>query len=99
MSGIGAWATGLSASLWPCTWRWASAERVPLSGAAGGSYGGDLIVTGMRCEVKARRSGEGFKQLEAWLGENDVLFLRRNHAEPLIVLWRTWARLSKTSVG
>jgi len=33
-------------------------------------------------------------QLERWLGENDLLFLRRDHAEPLVLLpWRVWAAL------
>ena len=42
------------------------------------------------------KNGAGFIQLEAWLGENNMLFLRRNNAEPLVVLpWRVWARLVK----
>jgi len=69
------------------------AQRVPLSGAVEG-YKGDLIVAGLRAEVKARASGEGFKTLEGWLGDNDLLFLRRDRAEPLVVLpWKTWARV------
>jgi hypothetical protein len=45
-------------------------------------------------ECKSRKAGGGFLQLERWLGENDLLFLRRNHAEPLVLLpWRTWAAL------
>ena len=73
------------------------AERVPLSGAAGGSYVGDIsfeITPGagdqkpqpMVAEVKARKSGDGFKTLERWLGSNDMLFLKRNRAEPLLVM-------------
>jgi hypothetical protein len=32
--------------------------------------------------------------LESWLAGYDILFLRRNNADPLVVLpWRTWARL------
>jgi hypothetical protein len=32
--------------------------------------------------------------LEKWLAGNDALFLRRNHAEPMIVLpWRLWVKL------
>ena len=47
-------------------------------------------------EVKARKGGAGFTQIERWLGEYDGLALRRNHAEPLIVLpWRVWAALLK----
>jgi hypothetical protein len=45
-------------------------------------------------EVKKRKGGAGFTQLERWLGEYDLLVLRRNHADPMIVLpWRTWAAL------
>jgi hypothetical protein len=33
-------------------------------------------------------------QFERWLAEFDVLFLRRNNADPLVVLpWRIWAAL------
>jgi hypothetical protein len=49
-------------------------------------------------EVKARGNGEGFATLERWLGDNDALFLRRDRAEPMIVLpWRAWARLLSAS--
>ncbi len=45
-------------------------------------------------EVKARKNGAGFATLDRWLGEFDVLFLRRNGVDPLVVMpWRTWARL------
>jgi hypothetical protein len=45
-------------------------------------------------EVKARGNGEGFALLERWLGDADMLFLRRDRAEPLVVVpWRVWARL------
>jgi len=64
------------------------AERVPLSGAHGGSFAGDVVVGGgrWRAEVKARKGGEGFKQLERWLGENDLLILKRNHGDPMVLL-------------
>ena len=63
------------------------AERVPLSGAAGGSYTGDVIVgKKWKAEVKARKSGDGFKTLEGWLGSNDLLVLKRNNAEPMVLL-------------
>ena len=84
-----------------------AAERVPLSGAAGGSYSGDVDVFAfgptrapLKTEVKARANGTGFVQLERWLGDNDVLFLRRDRAEPLVVLpWATWAKLVKVAAG
>jgi Holliday junction resolvase len=72
------------------------ARRVPLSGACEG-FKGDVEV-GPRggClggEVKARANGSGFLLLEKWLGANDLLFVRRNHAAPLVILpWSTWAR-------
>ena len=78
------------------------AERVPLSGAAryrGNGADVDVYAFGpedapLVSEVKSRGNGEGFATLERWLGENDALFLRRDRAEPLVVLpWRTWARL------
>jgi Holliday junction resolvase len=74
------------------------AERVPLSGGQGGSFTGDIRILsdeyGFLAEVKARKDGAGFKQLEQWLGTNDVLFLKRNNAQPLVVVgWDAWLRL------
>jgi hypothetical protein len=78
------------------------AERYPLSGASRFRDGGhdvDVYALGREaapsvCECKARKDGAGFTQLETWFGEYDALFLRRNHAEPMVVLpWRTWAAL------
>jgi hypothetical protein len=78
------------------------AERYPLSGASrfrGSGHDLDIYAFGpdeapLVAEVKARKDGSGFATLERWLGDYDVLFLRRDHAEPLAVLpWRAWARL------
>jgi len=78
------------------------AERVPLSGGAhyqGRNHDVDVYARGREeaplvCEIKARKSGAGFVTLEKWLGENDALFLKRNHAEPIVLLpWRVWAAL------
>lgn len=89
------------------------ANRVILSGAAGAllpgplgaPYRGDVKVfpgemgelTG---EVKARKNGSGFTQLEKWLRDNDLLFLRRDCRQPgdrtaLIVAmpWDVYERL------
>ena len=80
------------------------AERVPLSGASryqGNSGDVDIYPWGrdaapLCCEVKARRGGEGFKTLEKWLGENDVLFLMRDRQDPMVVVpWRVWQLLVK----
>ena len=77
------------------------AERYPLSGASrfrGSGHDIDLYPFGrdaapLVAEVKARKNGSGFTQLEKWLSEYDVLFLRRDRADPLVVPWSTWATL------
>jgi len=74
------------------------AVRVPLSGAAGGRdsvavdvYGFGHDNAALVGELKARANGEGFKQLETWLSDNDLLFLWRDRADPMAVIpWRTW---------
>ncbi len=69
------------------------AERVPLSGAAGGSYVGDvrLHLLGIEAppvvgEVKARAGGEGFATISRWLGNMDVLVLHADRSERLYVV-------------
>ncbi len=68
------------------------AERVPLSGALryrGNGADVDIYVRGrepLKAEVKARGEGSGFRTLERWLGSNDVLFLIRDRATPLVVV-------------
>jgi hypothetical protein len=78
------------------------AERYPLSGASrfrGSGHDLDVYAFGadqapIVAEVKGRKDGDGFITLERSLGDYDALFLRRNHAEPLVVLpWRLWVRL------
>lgn len=78
------------------------AERVPLSGSTayqGCGHDVDLYPFGrdhgaLIAEVKARGSGDGFRTLERWLGENDLLFLWRDRQDPLVVLpWRVWQLL------
>jgi hypothetical protein len=78
------------------------AERYPLSGASrfrGSGHDVDLYLFGrdeapVVAEVKGRKNGAGFTTLERWLGGFDALFLRRNNADPLVLLtWRMWARI------
>jgi Holliday junction resolvase len=65
-----------------------NAERVPLSGAAGGSYLGDLTVSianlSRVVEVKARATG--FRELYRWLVDRDMLIVMADRSEPLVVL-------------
>ena len=59
-------------------------ERVPLSGAAGGSFVGDVVGMGMRWECKVKR--DGFKLLYAWLEGKDALALKADRRPWLVVL-------------
>lgn len=79
------------------------AERVPLSGAVKGQRAGqghdiDVYipsrVSPLCGEIKSRKSGEGFKTIEDWMGDNDMLFLKRNYGSPLVVLpFHVWLEL------
>jgi len=64
-----------------------AAERVPLSGAARGRFGGDVSAPALgrdlRGEVKCR--GGGFRRLYDWLEGRDFLILRADRKPLLIV--------------
>ena len=61
------------------------AEKVPLSGAAGGSFTGDLLLpSGLRVECKAR--ADGWRTLYAQLEGVDVLALKADRRPWLAVL-------------
>jgi len=82
-----------------------TARKMPLSGALGGELSGDVLVAGLKGECKRRR--KGYTSLYNALdqgGGNDVLFIRDDRRETLVVLpWSTWAlfldwaRLSETN--
>ena len=65
-----------------------AAERVPLSGSAGGSYLGDVTVPILGvdrvAEVKVR--GSGFRQIYDWLAGRDMLIVRSDRRDPLVIL-------------
>ncbi len=70
-----------------------SGKRVGFLPALGIPTQGDLEIEGMHVEVKARKNGEGFKVIENWLSENDMLVLVANNKEPLIVQrFSDWAK-------
>tara|TARA_R100000808_G_scaffold6071_1_gene18200 strand:- start:13942 stop:14310 length:369 start_codon:yes stop_codon:yes gene_type:complete len=73
------------------------AERVPLSGAVGGQFSGDIrFGDGYLAECKARKDGSGFKTVEGWLGDNDFLFLQRDRQEPFVCMsWERFTHLVK----
>jgi Holliday junction resolvase len=65
-----------------------AAERVPLSGAARGRFGGDVSIPVLgvdrRAEVKCR--GNGFRELYKWLDGADLLIVRADRRELLVVI-------------
>jgi Holliday junction resolvase len=65
-----------------------AAERIPLSGSAGGRFSGDismpLLGVDRRVEVKVRC--DGFRELYKWLDGADLLIVRADRCEPLVVL-------------
>jgi hypothetical protein len=65
-----------------------AAERVPLSGSAGGSYLGDLTVPVINVDrvVEVKCRAKGFKQLYDWLIDRDILIVCADRSEPLVVL-------------
>lgn len=68
------------------------AEKMPLSGALGGKYSGDIQVAGLIGECKRRKRGFTllYKALAQGTG-SDMLFVRDDRSEPLVVLpWETW---------
>ena len=76
------------------------AKRVPLSGAAEGFKGDIIVDLGMEenliGEIKARRAASGFKTIDKWLGDNDLLFLKRDQRKPAVYMsWDTYEKLIK----
>lgn len=73
------------------------AERVPLSGSAGGSFAGDLRVGFTdrdACPAEVKMRGAGFKRLYYWLTGVRLLFLIRERSDPLVVMgWGTYITL------
>ena len=65
-----------------------AAVRVPLSGAVGGRFAGDIILPLMGhdlcVEVKAR--ADGSSELYCWLNRRDVLIVKADRREPLVVV-------------
>jgi hypothetical protein len=75
-----------------------AAERMPLSGSAGGSFAGDLSVPvlGVDRRIEAKARATGFRQLYAWLAGHYGLVLKADRQEPLICLRLTdFARLAR----
>jgi hypothetical protein len=65
-----------------------AAERVPLSGSAGGCYLGDLTVPILNIDriVEVKCRADGFRELYRWLIDRDILIVRADRSQPLVVL-------------
>lgn len=66
-----------------------AAERMPLSGALRGKYGGyDVMVPGLKRDLKieAKHHGDGFKRVYEWIEPADLLVMRADRTEPLVVM-------------
>ena len=65
-----------------------AAERVPLSGSAGCKYVGDVTIPllgrDMCAEVKVR--AHGFSQLYSWLDGREILIVKQDRREPLVII-------------
>lgn len=74
------------------------AARVPLSGAAGGDFSGDLRVEvcGQVEQVECKTRKRAWTDLFNWLPGNFCLFIKADRTDTLVVMnLETFARLSK----
>ena len=66
-----------------------NARRQPLSGAIQ-DFPHDVQISdlfdGTNIEVKARKNGEGFAQLDKWKGSADLLILKKDFSNPMVYL-------------
>jgi Holliday junction resolvase len=65
-----------------------AAVRMPLSGACGGRFSGDVVlpVMGRDLCVEVKCRGQGFRELYSWLDQRDVLIVKADRQEPLVVV-------------
>jgi Holliday junction resolvase len=65
-----------------------AAERVPLSGAAGGKFRSDISVPVMGDDwlIECKSRARDFIRLYQWLDGSDALIVRADRRKPLVVL-------------
>ena len=61
-------------------------ERMPLSGAQGGSFTGDVVNVPYIGKGEIKRRARGFKTLYGWLADNDFLAMRADRKPWLVCL-------------
>jgi len=64
------------------------AERIPLSGSAGGSFSGDVTapLVGRDFTIECKSRANGFLELYAWLEGRDALIIKADRRDALVVL-------------
>ena len=65
-----------------------AAEKVPLSGSAGGKWSGDILmpIDGIDRPIEAKVRQGGFKQIYAWLAGRFAVIAKADRQEALITL-------------
>jgi Holliday junction resolvase len=65
-----------------------AAVRVPLSGAVGGRFGGDIVLPllGRELCVEVKARADGFRELYSWLDRRDVLVVKADRQDPLVIV-------------
>jgi hypothetical protein len=75
-----------------------AAQRVPLSGAAGGMFSSDLMVEvcGRLEKIECKTRKRAWADLFGWLPGNFALFIKADRTDTLVVMdLATFARLAK----
>ena len=64
------------------------AERVPLSGAAGGMFGGDIqaFLKPGRVKLECKSRSRAWKAEYGWLDGNYALVVKQDRSEPLVIM-------------
>ena len=78
-----------------------AAACVPLSGAVGRRFAGDVILplVGRDLSVEVKAWADGFRELYCWLSESHILIVKADRQEPLVFLCMSLAaQIAKRAV-
>lgn len=78
------------------------AERIPLSGAAGGKFKGDVTfpLIGRDWRTECKKRANGFRELYGWLADNDALIVAADRQPALAVVpLTTFLALARIAEG